>query len=99
MIKVTTKTGFEAEVNENKISDIRFWKKYKALTSNEVEDSNKLNACIDMIGMILSEKDEERLYEHVAGHHGGVAETNYVIEEFSGILEKCAQENNKVKNS
>jgi len=99
MIKVTTKTGFEAEVNENKISDIRFWKKYKALTSNEVEDSSKLNACIDMIGMILSEKDEERLYEHVAGQHDGVAETNYVIEEFSGILEKCAQENNKVKNS
>ena len=99
MIKVTTKTGFEAEVNENKISDIRFWKKYKALTSNEVEDSSKLNACIDMIGMILSEKDEERLYEHVAEQHDGVAETNYVIEEFSGILEKCAQENNKVKNS
>ena len=97
MIKVTTKTGFEAEVNEGKILDFRFLEK-SVETVKGKDDLDKMDATIQMLKMIFTKADKERFLQHVADHNDGIADISAVMTEFTEILDQCKEANNKVKN-
>lgn len=97
MIKVTTKTGFEAEVNEGKILDFRFLEK-SVETVKGKDDLDKMDATMQMLKMIFTKADKERFLQHVADHNDGIADISAVMTEFTEILDQCKEANNKVKN-
>nr|DAG17118.1 MAG TPA: hypothetical protein [Caudoviricetes sp.] len=97
MIKVTTKTGFEAEVNEGKILDFRFLEK-SVETVKGKDDLDKMDATMQMLKMIFTKADKERFLQHVADHNDGIADISAVMTEFTEILDQCKEANKKVKN-
>ena len=97
MIKVTTKTGFETEVNEGKILDFRFLEK-SVETVKGKDDLDKMDATMQMLKMIFTKADKERFLQHVADHNDGIADISAVMTEFTEILDQCKEANNKVKN-
>lgn len=97
MIKVTTKTGFEAEVNEGKILDFRFLEK-SVETVKGKDDLEKMDATVQMMKMLFTKADKERFLQHVADHNDGIADINAVMTEFTEILDQCKAANKKVKN-
>lgn len=97
MIKVTTKTGFEAEVNEGKILDFRFLEK-SVETVKGKDDLDKMDANMQMLKMLFSKADKERFLQHVADHNDGIADISAVMNEFTEILDQCKEANQKVKN-
>lgn len=97
MIKVTTKTGFEVEVNEGKILDFRFLEK-SVETVKGKDDLDKMDATMQMLKMIFTKADKERFLQHVADHNDGIADISAVMTEFTEILDQCKAANKKVKN-
>nr|DAL20368.1 MAG TPA_asm: hypothetical protein [Caudoviricetes sp.] len=97
MIKVTTKTGFEAEVNEGKILDFRFLEK-SVETVKGKDDLEKMDATVQMLKMLFTKADKERFLQHVADHNDGIADISAVMNEFTEILDQCKEANQKVKN-
>lgn len=97
MIKVVTKTGFEAEVNEGKILDFRFLEK-SVETVKGKDDLDKIDATMQMLSMLFGKADKERFLQHVADHNDGIADISAVMNEFTEILDQCKEANKKVKN-
>ena len=97
MIKVVTKTGFEAEVNECKILDFRFLEK-SVETVKGKDDLDKMDANMQMLSMLFGKVDKERFLQHVADHNDGIADISAVMNEFTEILDQCKEANKKVKN-
>lgn len=97
MIKVVTKTGFEAEVNEGKILDFRFLEK-SVETVKGKDDLDKMDANMQMLSMLFCKADKERFLQHVADHNDGIADISAVMNEFTEILDQCKEANKKVKN-
>lgn len=97
MIKVTTKTGFEAEVNESKILDFRFLEQTVETVKGK-DDLDKMDATMQMLKMIFTKADKERFLQHVADHNDGIADISAVMTEFTEILDQCKEANKKVKN-
>ena len=97
MIKVTTKTGFEAEVNEGKILDFRFLEQTVETVKGK-DDLDKMNATMQMLKMLFTKVDKERFLQHVADHNDGIADISAVMTEFTEILDQCKEANQKVKN-
>ena len=97
MIKVTTKTGFEVEVNEGKILDFRFLEK-SVETVKGKDDLDKMDATMQMLKMIFTKADKERFLQHVADHNDGIADISAVMTEFTEILDQSKEANKKVKN-
>ena len=66
MIKVKTKSGFEAEIDENVINNMEL---VDAL--EDVSDSNPL-AISKVCKLILGEKTRKKLYDHIRNKDGRV---------------------------
>ena len=82
MIKVTTKTGFEAEVNESKILDFRFLEQTVETVKGK-DDLDKMDATVQMLKMLFND---------------GIADISAVMDEFTEIMNQCKAANKKVKN-
>ena len=97
MIKVTTKTGFEAKVNESKILDFRFLEQTVETVKGK-DDLDKMDATVQMLKMLFTKSDKERFLQHVADHNDGIADISAVMDEFTEIMNQCKAANKKVKN-
>jgi hypothetical protein len=83
MVKVTTKSGFTCDVNENSLRDWRF---IHALRDMNQEDALiKMQGVYNMILLVLGEDGEKSLSEHVKDDSGFIdslkmaAEVNEIV--------------------
>lgn len=95
-MKILTKTGFECEVNEEKLKDWRFVKTNAKLAkaSSDVDILTLMDACIDIL---LGEEQAEKLYDHIA-KDTGIVNYEVVTEEYNHIVSIMGSEA-KQKNS
>lgn len=97
MISISTKSGFKAEINEDKLQDFRFLT-YMVKVVKGADDFEKLDAYMSMMDMIFSKNQKNDFMDHIAALNDGIANTEKVIAEFNDIIEKCKESSNKVKN-
>lgn len=97
MIKVKTSTGFEAEMNEKKVSDYRFLE-YTVQSIKGEDDYEKITGFMGMVDSLFSKEDKKRLIDHVAEANNGICDINLLNDEFKEIFETL-KENKNTKNS
>ena len=96
MIKGTTKSGFEFSIPEGLDSDFRFIKAFSLIKSGDEEKA--LDGAVNLVSVIFSdEKEEERLYKHLAKDHGGRVPLEVLFEELNEIIE-ISKQDESVKN-
>lgn len=97
MVKGKTESGFEYEVDENKINDYRFITKLAALAKCEDGDDMEAAALMgELVRILLGKTEEKRLLSHV--QKNGVASFDDVSEEFSEILAGIRDQDENSKN-
>lgn len=79
MIKGTTKSGFEYEVDENRLKNMRVLKLLQKMQKNNG------TAFLEAITAILGEEQEEKLYEHLENTEGS-ANVENTVREFAEII-------------
>lgn len=96
MVKVTTKSGFTCEVNENSLRDWRF---IHALRDMNHEDALvKMQGVFNMILLVLGEDGEKRLSEHVKDDSGFI-DSLKMASEVNEIVTRLKETSIEVKNS
>jgi hypothetical protein len=93
-MKVATKSGFKATVNENLIKDWRFVTLTSKIKTSE-DEIESINAVDKALNFLLGEKGAQKLLTHIAKIKG-VADVKSVIGEYTEIL---AQLTDQVKKS
>lgn len=63
---ITTQSGFTTEVNENVVDDVRLVRAIQKLQQGDG------TAILDVADIILSEKEQEKLFEHISVEGGRV---------------------------
>lgn len=82
-MKVTTKSGFECEINDKCLNDWRFT---KAVARSHAEDDGvRMNAAADMVSLILRE-NENKYYDYVAEHNDGIVDETIVTDDLISII-------------
>ena len=92
-MKITTKTGFECDVDVDRLDDWEFAKAAAAASTGR-RGADALNLTIFMVDHMLTKKDAERLQKHVKTEDGRVP-TSKMMSEIEDILMKI----NAAKNS
>lgn len=90
MLKGTTRTGFKYSVNEEIMTKSYRWTKTVA-RYNKGTESEKLLIFDSLLSMLLSEEDQERLFEHLDSNVEGGATNINVIAEFNDIVESVSE--------
>ena len=89
-MKVTTKTGFQCEVNEKILNDYRF---VKAIAKTKSKDPLiSASALFDLVDLLIG--DDTELIEHCTVD--GIADTGKVSEEITDIIEQIGKDS-KIK--
>lgn len=84
MVKGTTQTGFDFEVDERIKSD---WRVMKAIADVQSKDNNRvIPGMVNLINFILGDK-EQKLLEHVAANNDGFAPTKALFSEIKDMLD------------
>ena len=83
-MKVATKSGFKATVNENLIKDWRFVTLTSKIKTAE-DEIESINAVDKALNFLLGEKGAQKLLTHIAKIKG-VADVESVIGEYTEIL-------------
>ena len=85
-MKITTKTGFECEVNEKILSDYRF---VKAIAKTKSKDPLiSASALFDLVELLIG--DDTELIEHCTVD--GIADTGKVSEEITDIISQLGKD-------
>ena len=95
-MKILTQTGFECEVNIEKIKDWRFVKT-NAKLAKASSDVDILNYMDDCINILLGVDQAEKLYDHLA-KETGIVDYEKVTSEYNHIVAMLSNEA-KLKNS
>lgn len=89
-MKITTKTGFQCEVNEKILNDYRF---VKAIAKTKSKDPLiSASALFDLVDLLIG--DDTELLEHCTAD--GIADTGKVSEEITDIIEQIGKDS-KIK--
>ena len=89
-MKITTKTGFQCDVNEKILNDYRF---VKAIAKTKSKDPLiSASALFDLVDLLIG--DDTELIEHCTVD--GIADTGKVSEEITDIIEQIGKDS-KVK--
>ena len=91
MFKGKTDSGFEYEVNEKKLNDMRFVELLRK------SDENPLYS-VDLFSYLLGEEGKEALYKHLEDEDG-IVPPDAAEKEFVQIMEAAGEKYNEVKNS
>lgn len=90
MIKGKTTSGFEFEVDERMLKDMRFVRVFRAWQKNNFAEA-------DVLDYILGEAGARKLEDHLADKDGFV-DCDKVAGEIGEILEIVSEKDSKVKN-
>ncbi len=89
-MKITTKTGFQCEVNEKMLNDYRF---VKAIAKTKSKDPLiSASALFDLVDLLIG--DDTELIEHCTVD--GIADTGKISEEITDIIEQIGKDS-KIK--
>jgi len=89
-MKITTKTGFQCDVNEKILNDYRF---VKAIAKTKSKDPLiSASALFDLVDLLIG--DDTELIEHCTVD--GIADTGKVSEEITDIIEQIGKDS-KIK--
>ena len=91
-MKITTKSKFTCEINEDKAKDWRFVKALAKMESKN--ESDILAGTAFAVPFILGDEGEQKLIEHVTDENG-IASTEQVITEFKEIMIKLGEATKK----
>lgn len=95
-MKITTKSGFVCNVNEDRAKDWRFC---KALAKCDSEDESQIIQGITyVVPFLLGKEGEEKLIEHVT-NKDGIAPVDQILSEFKEILQLMGEETKKSQSS
>ena len=73
MIKGTTSTGFEFEVNENRLNNMEFIDTLVELESIDDDNAGQALTCVSkLINCIFTKEQKKKLYDHVRAKDGTV---------------------------
>lgn len=91
-MKVTTKSGFTAEVRESIGNDFRFVLLYRDFLQGE-DATRQLQAMADMPELVLGKEQAQELYRHLMEQDGSVP-SDKVIAELSELVAATKQAKN-----
>ena len=80
-----TKTGFEFEIDERKLSDYRLLSALGKVTSEDCPETQKMSAIVEMTEFILGD-EKNALLEHVSSLNNGFCPIKAVEEEIGDII-------------
>lgn len=83
MIKGTTESGYDFEVNENIIKDFTFLKAYRSANSKDVY--KQIDGFTDMIEMLFGDKVEE-YYAFLRDHFKGIVPVDVLGRDIGTII-------------
>ena len=89
IIEVTTDTGFNCEIDRDKLDD---WEFTEAVVAASKDSAEAIKATVYMVNHMMSAEDAARLKEHVRGEDGRVPTTR-MMEEFTDIFNKVNLKN------
>ena len=94
MVKGTTDSGFEFEVNEKIPKDFMFVKAYRML--NDKDENKMIDGFTDMVSMLLGDKEEE-YYKFLREHFDGIVPVDVIGRDVGSIIDACKKESETVK--
>lgn len=90
-MKITTKSGFKCEINENRVKDWRFISKNAKLSKlSEVNEIEAINMVNELLVFVLGESGTEKLFAHIEKQKE-IVEAQDVISEYSEIVNKMRE--------
>lgn len=95
MIKGTTSSGFEYEINENIKKDWRFIQKLTRLKELENSDSKEIdfiNIMADIEALIFADKGKA-FEKHIASKNDGIVQVDVILKELLEIIKSDATKN------
>lgn len=85
-MKVTTKSGFECEINEHVLDDWRFTRAIAKSSSGDAKE--KLRGAIDIVSLVMRD-NEEAFYKYLASKDpDGIVSESAVTDDLVSIIEQ-----------
>lgn len=91
LVKVTTDSGFECEIEKDRLDDWEFAEAVVAATESR-SGGESLKLAVYMINHMMSPKDAARLKDHVRLENGRVPSTR-IMDEVTDIFNKIGLKN------
>lgn len=90
MVKGTTKSGFDFEIDERLAEDYRFIEAVIIADDNESTDLEKLKAVFNICDFVLG-KDKDAFIEHIKKNNDGFVPLTIVKDEVAEIISKSKE--------
>lgn len=97
-MKVKTKSGFECEIDENKLKDWRYVSTAARLAKSPEDEVSLIDGFDYLIRFILGEEQKNKFLEHLAETEG-ICDSETVINSFKEITSKAGEKLKKSASS
>ena len=94
MVKGTTDSGFEFEVNENVIKDFTFIKAYRY--ANSTDTYKQIDGFTDMLDLLLGDKVED-YYKFLRDHFDGIVPVDVLGRDIGSIVRDVEKNSESAK--